>query len=103
MKRRADAKRAMALLVCVCLAAAFLLSAWFAAAHIHHNCTGNDCPVCMVIHRLSDMLRKLGAALMLFAAAFLAVFSALHGAMPCCALVDFRGNTPVSRKVQLNN
>lgn len=103
MKKCAHAKRAIALLVCVCLAAAFLFSAWFATAHIHHDCTGNDCPVCMLIHRLSDLLRKLARAVMLLAASFLAVLTALHGAAPYRTFEDARGNTPVSLKVQLNN
>ena len=103
MKKHGFAKRAIVLLVCVCLAATFLFSAWFAAAHIHHDCTGHDCPVCMVIQRLSDMLRKLGNLVILLASSFLAALTALHGAAPYRSFEEAGGITPVSLKVQLNN
>ena len=96
-------KRSAALLLCVMIAAAFLFSAWFAAAHIHHDCTGNDCPVCMLIHHFSDMLRKLFIALAIAAAALFAAFTALRGPMLCHYPGNAKANTPVSLKVQLNN
>lgn len=102
MKKKAYIKRAAALLLCFVIAAAFLFFAWFVTSHIHHDCTGNDCPVCMLIHYFSDMLRKLVAFVMMLAALF-AALTALHGTMMRRFLEDARLNTPVSLKVQLNN
>lgn len=96
-------KRSAALLLCVMIAAAFLFSAWFAAAHIHRDCTGNDCSVCLLIHHFSDMLRKLGIVLVMLAAALFAALTALRGAMMCHYPKSAKANTPVSLKVQLNN
>ncbi len=103
MNKSAFAKRAIALLVCACLTVAFFFSAWFVAAHMHHDCTGQDCPVCALIHRFSDMLRRLGVLVMVLAAAMLAILTALHGALPHLSFDNTRENTPVSLKVQLNN
>lgn len=103
MKKFAYTKRAVAMLLCVIIAAAFLLAALFTSAHFHHDCTGNDCPVCMLVHHFSDMLRKLGIILMMFAASLFAAQNTLKSALMYHPFQYIEKNTPVSLKVQMNN
>jgi hypothetical protein len=85
------------------IAAAFLFAVWFSVTNIHHDCTGDDCPVCMLVHHFSDILRKLGIVLMMLAAALFTVLTALNGVLMRRSFEGAGMNTPVSLKVQLNN
>lgn len=93
-------RRLLALLVCVCIAAVFLLSEWFIFTHADHDCTGEHCSVCAQIHTLENLLKQLGLAPIIVMAAFFNSFAAF-------ALVN-RGNihaaiTPITLKVRMNN
>jgi hypothetical protein len=53
----------ISLILCVCFAAAVLVSANLAAAAVDHDCPGEGCPVCLMIRGAGDFSRRLGAAL----------------------------------------
>ncbi|WP_139225885.1 hypothetical protein [Oribacterium sp. WCC10] len=78
-----------------------LLSAAFIAAESDHNCTGEDCPVCECIQLCENTLRKLGGGTVPVVFLFLPVvffsFSFYIPAFTCGQ------DTPVTRKVRLNN
>lgn len=103
MKKKTQFKRALAMLACVLLAVSFLFSAWFAAGHIGHHCTGHDCPVCLLIHRLTDSMRKLALLFMMLAASLLTILDAVRVALLYHAISNKKEHTPITLKVQLNN
>lgn len=80
---------------------AVVFSAFFIAAHADHDCAGEDCPICAVIHQCESMLRGIGDGAGAEAVAIVPVFALLV----CLSLITyiFTGDTPVSRKVRLNN
>ncbi len=83
------------------LLAVMLVSVYFMAEHADHDCSGEDCPICVCIHQCEGMLRSLGSGitgnrtlyiLMIFV---LVTVSIQRG--------SFEKNTPVSNKVRLND
>ena len=46
------------LVLCVCVAAAALLSENFIAAHADHDCLGEGCPVCLRIQEVRLLVRQ---------------------------------------------
>lgn len=93
-------RRLMAWFFCVLLAAGVLLSAWFLAREIRHDCTGENCPVCACLRAAARQLRGSGrpAAAAVAAATVFGVIRVLGGAVR-------RGHwfTPVDCKVRLDN
>lgn len=78
-----------------------LFSSSYIAGHVHHHCTGEDCPVCACIHQCESMIRNMGDGVAVFTAVVLPILVAFASAsMPDLA---FLWGTPVSRKVRLNN
>jgi len=58
-RKHMNARRLTVLLVCVCIAAAFLASDWFMLSHAGHDCTGEHCPICAHMHAVENLLRQL--------------------------------------------
>ena len=80
---------------------AMLFSAFYIAAESHHDCEGEDCPICAcidqcegVLYRVSDDAPAAAAVLLPVLFLFLCELS-----QTSCILQE----TPVSRKVRLNN
>ncbi len=89
-----------------CIMAALMLlvllyASSFIPAHIHHDCSGEDCPVCACIQHCENTLRAFGSntqgGLILLIPVLLILL--------CISLpaVFFTEDTPVSDKVRLNN
>ena len=78
-----------------------LFSAFYIAAEADHDCCGDDCPVCSCIRNCENTLRGIGegAALQL-SAVITVLFVLLIAAVLAAAIPQ---ETPVSRKVRLNN
>ena len=84
---------------------AFVIVAFFSLLFIvngtHHDCTGEDCPVCACIHQAEQTLKQIGAGSSETAGAFAPQFP-LFVAFLCLPLV-----VPVvsliSQKVRMNN
>ncbi len=78
-----------------------LISSLFITVHADHDCTGEDCPVCECMHQCENNIRMLGSGLTALEAVIIPVFELLlfisfTACLPAC-------DTPVSRKVRLNN
>ncbi len=78
-----------------------LFSSSFIAGHVHHHCTGEDCPICACLQQCESILRSFGNGIAAFVAAVLPllVFSASES-LPG---ISFTWDTPVSRKVRIND
>jgi hypothetical protein len=61
--KKAKAKRILALVMAAVILCIISLSAAFVITHIHHACTGEDCPVCAEIQAIALTQYTIGAAL----------------------------------------
>ena len=78
-----------------------LFSASFIAIEADHDCTGEDCPICACIAQCENTLHQIGDGAAVQAAVIVPVFFML---IPAFLFADdFTRETPVSRKVRLNN
>ena len=96
------AKRFVAALLFVCIAATILLSVGFIISHADHHCTGEGCSVCAHIGDCIHSLNNLAGLCLILGAAF--AFSGLLPLM-CSETEHFsrRKITLVQLKVQMNN
>lgn len=99
--RRSTFKKNIAGIIALMMLAIALLSALFIAVEADHDCTGEDCPICVCIEQCEQTLRQIGGGMaagivsVLPAAAFL--FIAVY------YFIAFLSETLVSKKVRLNN
>jgi 3-deoxy-D-manno-octulosonic acid (KDO) 8-phosphate synthase len=84
-----------AVLICVILAAFF--SAVFIFNHLDHDHAGADCPVCLHLEKVRNLLRYLSAA----GAAFFAV--SVVQSFSLCKKSSVYPPVPMVLKVQFNN
>ena len=96
-------KRIGVLLVCVGLVIALSVSVFYIAHEAHHDCCGEDCPVCETIAVNVRLLRTLGLALfaLLLFSFLLPVRSARRHHQNGYA--RFVSGTLVSWKIRLDN
>lgn len=90
----------------VCIAAivllsALLFSAFFIAAETGHDCSGEDCPICVVLEQCENTLHQMNGGL----TAVIALILPITFFLPAYSLFvcDQSSKTPVSNKVRLNN
>lgn len=81
--------------------AVMLLSAFFISSHVHHDCTGEDCPVCATIQQCEAILRGFGSSMP--GGTILSVPVLLIIAIISLQSGSVTRNTPVSDKVRLND
>ena len=95
-------KRIGALLLCIGLALVLSVSAAFIAHEADHDCTGEDCPVCLMLAVNIRLLRAIGLALLVLPALFsLTALRSAYGRQN--SIVSFRPGTLVSWKIRLND
>ena len=94
-------KKAMAVFVILVVLIFLLFSAYFVAYEADHECSGEDCPVCALLHISEDSLRQLGCGVSSLPAAGMLIF--LIMVMRLCTDSCNIISTPVSRKTRLNN
>ena len=94
-------KRILAMLMAVAIFAVMLSSAFFLAEEAHHDCVGEDCPICFQISVCRSTLK--GLCLAVCAGVLAAAFTyAPRGDVS--ARVDYaQSYTLVSLKVKLSN
>ncbi len=80
---------------------AVLFSTIYIAAETDHDCSGEDCPVCACMQMCESTLRLISGVA--GAAGSLAVPVVFAGIFSLYTSLIFRQETPVSRKVRLNN
>ncbi len=78
-----------------------LFSAFYLAAEVAHDCTGEDCPICACIAQCEKAIRQIGNGAALWTIAFLPVVSML--VLAFLFVYEFSQETLVSEKVRLNN
>ena len=88
----------LAVLVFVCT----LSSVFFTAHERFHACSGEDCPVCLVMQLSEQNLKLLSLLLLFCAAAAAAVFGCRRERLTAVPAVC-RADTLVSRKIRLND
>ena len=86
-------------LLAAVLAAVMLSSAVYIAVEANHNCSGEDCAICHQLQVCENLLKSIGLAAAVFAAA---VRYALCRIIPSCAEL-VRTFTLVSLKVKLSD
>ncbi|MCR5300809.1 MAG: hypothetical protein K6E49_00045 [Lachnospiraceae bacterium] len=78
-----------------------LFSTTFIVVHVHHNCSGDDCPICACMQQCERTLRGFGST----------VPDAVSVYVPLVLIFiiissqagSYTMSTPVSEKVRLNN
>ncbi len=101
MMQTGNSKRIIALLAAFAVVFVMLFSASFIAENIHHDCAGDDCPICTVMIQCSNHLRSIGTVLTVVAAVagFLVVEKELSQNTP----EDLSAVSLISQKVRMNN
>ncbi|RKM59206.1 AraC family transcriptional regulator [Butyrivibrio sp. CB08] len=78
-----------------------LFASFFVVSHTHHDCSGEDCPVCATIHQCENLLNGAGGSFLHIAAGVLPVVLVIGSVIiSFCAVIL---GTPVSTKVRMNN
>ena len=95
------AKRITAGIIVLLLLVIVLFSSFYVAAEAHHDCTGEDCPVCACIRLCDNTLHQIGDGGTALTACLIPVIIILLYAAFIVTAVSHE--TPVSRKVRLNN
>ncbi len=90
-----------ALILSLLLSAVVLFSAFYIVAEAQHECSGEDCPICVCIHQCERTLRQIGQGIVYFAAVFAA--AVLTFLLAFSPVDSFLRKTPVSIKVRLND
>lgn len=78
-----------------------LFSTMFISRHAHHDCTGPDCEICVVMQQCSNTLKSLGTVLVAVSFGLFIATSMQRGLQHnyavgvCCSLI--------SQKVRMNN
>ncbi len=94
-------RRTAAAVVCLTMIAVILFSAFCIAAEADHDCTGEDCQVCVILHQCENILRRAGEAAAVLSAAVLPVLFTILAVL--CLAAAVLQETPVSQKVRMNN
>ena len=103
MRRSAETKcrRIAAGFLGLLILAAVLFSVFYIAAEADHDCTGEDCPVCLCIRLCSDALNRFRKKTVPVARILLPMLCVLPAAAVFSA--PMAEQTPVKGKVRLNN
>ena len=80
---------------------AMLFPVFYIAAEANHHCSGEDCPVCACISQCEAVLHQMGDGQVAQIAVF-AVFTYLI-VSAATFVAAYESETPVSRKVRMNN
>ena len=98
----ADRKHVRALLLCAGFILVLFVSSAFLIHEADHDCCGEDCPICRTIAMTTALMR----AFLMIAAVWLLSF-AMAAATSAHSVSDTArfgvSDTPVSRKIRMNN
>ncbi len=95
-------KRIGAGLLCVIFVLAMLVSSAFIIHEAGHDCTGEDCPICQAIAMNGQLLRLIGAAILVLAS-LLGILRTKHAWADILGFSVPASGTLVSWKIRLNN
>ena len=96
-----DRKQIRALLLCIGFVLVLAVSSAFLIHEADHDCCGEDCPICRTIAMTGMLMR----ALFVIASAWLlfSVPAVLSARRACAAARSDTSDTPVSRKIRMND
>lgn len=94
-------RRAIALISVIATVLVLLFSTVYIEEHYHHDCSGSDCPICIVLEQCDYNVRTIGAAVFVACSAIV-LFSLTHTA-EFDVVGQFVCNSLISQKVRLNN
>ncbi|MCR5005884.1 MAG: hypothetical protein K6A77_08250 [Clostridiales bacterium] len=78
-----------------------LFSALFIVVEADHECTGEDCPICLCIEQCEELMRQIGTGIKVMAMAVIISLGVLSAVCQCTDRVPL--GTLVTEKVRLNN
>ena len=93
--------KTLALGIVILMLSVFVLSVMFTAVEADHDCSGWDCPVCMLIQQCEQTIRSIGGSVSF--AAFSLLFASFCAIVIQLCSVYILYNTPISLKTRLNN
>ncbi len=99
--KASEAKRMITGVMVLMMLATMLFSAFFIAEEADHDCTGEDCPICTLVEQCENTLRGFGGGILSQLSGVISVLFLLITA--ASLIVVLSQDTPVSRKVRLNN
>jgi len=98
---RQTAARRLMLLVLILLVAVFLMAQITIIANARHECIGDGCPICKMIHGYEMLLKRMGSVVFAVSAMLVALLILLAG-MNNRALTRAESSTLAYTKVRLN-
>lgn len=101
MLRRVNSNKIIAGVMGIMMLLVVLVSASYVAVESGHDCTGEECPICACINQCESTLREVGGGVDFQSESVLPVFFILIMAVP--GSLSLTAETPVSRKIRLNN
>ena len=101
MLRRVNSNKIIAVIMGIMMLVVVLISASYVAVESGHDCTGEECPICACINQCENTLRQVGGGVDFQADTVLPVVFILIMAVSGSAILT--AETPVSRKIRLNN
>jgi hypothetical protein len=93
--------KSLAPILCAVLLFGMLFSSFFISTEFHHDCTGEDCPICQMIALCENFVDQLGAGLIILIAAFFSILIKSDLSLNMAYAPVFA--TLVRQKVRLNN
>jgi hypothetical protein len=93
-------RKLISVAVCVMVLFALLMSYFFVATELHHDCCGEDCPICATIDICVNTIKQLGNAVGTIV--FVLFVSAVTHNLHKLYVYHVIPHTLVSRKVRLN-
>ena len=101
MKKSSKIKIMIALFLCCCFLTVIVFSHLFIVEHVHHECSGKDCPVCAQILVLEHAIQQLSTCIKILTVlvAFAAFISATVTSVQNYLFVI----TPITQKVRMND
>ena len=94
--------RRLALALLICIIAASLTAQIVIITNANHDCIGDGCPICKLIHNAEMLLKQIGRILISISVIYEALLI-IPMAMIMIGLLCIYFSTPVKAKVRLNH
>lgn len=101
MKNSNKMRIVTALFLCVCFFTIITLSHLFIVEHVHHECTGRECPVCAQILAVEHAIKQLSTCMKTITV--LVAFAAFISVTVRLVQNNLFIITPITQKVRMND
>ena len=96
-----DSKRINALLMATIMIVIVLFFSFFIATETHHDCTGEDCPICACVSQCEETIRQVGSGVVIQTTIIEYVVVTILIAFGF--INSLHAITPITTKVRLND